>query len=172
MKIKIAVLMLTVLIFSCSSNRKMNSFKSKLNCNKTVHFIWDNANNLVKIESIGTYKNDYASFSKGKKIDYKAKFKESLEALNKKYKTKLILVDNHSFPSDSIIQVTVTIDKLVWNKGFSKAVLDNYLIYKTTDQDTPITGISKSQSNARAGLSLLQSFEHGNLLFLEANCGN
>jgi hypothetical protein len=50
--------------------------------------------------------------------------------------------------------------------------MDNYLIFKTTKNNIQIIGKVKAQSNAKAGKSLLQSFEHGNLLFLEAACEN
>jgi hypothetical protein len=41
--------------------------------------------------------------------------------------------------------------------------MDNYLIFKTTKNNIQIMK-SARQSNAKAGKSLLQSFEHGNLL--------
>ena len=146
----------------------MNKIYSQLNCNKTIHIVWDESNNFARIESVGTFKNDYVSFAitKGKKLNYKEAFKKSLEELNKKHKTKFVFKERHGFPSDSIIQVTIKIDKIIWNKGFSKAVMDNYLIYKTKEKNIQIIGKSKAQTYAKAGKSLLQSFEHGNLLFL------
>ncbi|MEP0265041.1 hypothetical protein [Dokdonia sp.] len=157
-------------IIGCSSNRKMNTLIPKSNCDKAIHFVWDESSNFVRIESEGTFKNDYFSLSKGKKLNYKSIFKESLEELSKKTNTKLILKNSHSFPSDSIIQVTVKIENIIWNKGFSKAIMDTHLVYNLSNDVIPILGKSKAQSNARAGKSLLQSFEHGNLLFLIAYC--
>ncbi|WP_338732143.1 hypothetical protein [Mangrovimonas cancribranchiae] len=169
---KIGLLIIVILLIGCSSSRKMNKIKSQIDCNKTIHIVWDESSNLIRIESIGTYKNGYASFTKGKKLDYKETFKKSLEELNKKYKTKFIFRESHGFPSDSVIQVTIKIDQIVWNKGFRNATMDNYLTYQTTEKNIQITGRSKAQSYARAGKSLLQSFEHGNLLFLQAFCEN
>jgi hypothetical protein len=45
--------------------------------------------------------------------------------------------------------------------------MDNYLIFKTTKNNIQIIGKVKA-IKCKAGKSLLQSFEHGNLLFLEA----
>jgi hypothetical protein len=59
---------------------KMNKIKSQLNCNKTTHIIWDESNNFTRIESVGTFKNDYASFTK-EKLNYKETFIKSLEEL-------------------------------------------------------------------------------------------
>ncbi|WP_339848529.1 hypothetical protein [uncultured Dokdonia sp.] len=158
------------LIIGCSSNRKMNTLISKSDCNKTVHFVWDESSNFTRIQSQGTFKNDYFSLSKGKKLNYRSIFAESLKELGKKTNAKLLLKNSHTFPSDSIIQVTVKIENIVWHKGFSKAIMDTHLVYNISNQVVPILGKSKAQSNARAGKSLLQSFEHGNLLFLLAYC--
>lgn len=169
---KIGLLITSIVLLACSPGRKISSIKSQIKCNKTIHFVWDKSSDLIKIETQGTFKNEYASFTKRKKLDYKKIFIESLENLNKKYKTKLFIKKSHGFPSDTIIQVTIKIDEIIWNKGFSNASMDNSLIYKTNDNSVQIAGISKNQSIANADKSLLQSFEHGNLLFLLASCEN
>jgi hypothetical protein len=91
----------------------MNKIKSQLN-NKTTHIIWDESNNFTRIESVEHLKNDYAS--KKEKLNYKETFIKSLEELKQKiYKIRF---KRHGFPSDSIIQVTIKIDKIIWNKGY------------------------------------------------------
>jgi len=171
---KIGIFIIALLFIGCSSdrNRNINKMKAQLNCNKTVYIVWDESNNLAGIEAVGTFKNDYATFTKGKRPNYKEIFIESLEALNKKQKTKFILKKNLVFPTDSIIQVTVKIDKIIWNKGYSKAAMDVYLIYKMRGNDIMLVGKGKAQSYVNARKNLLQSFEHGNLQFLLSVCKN
>jgi len=169
---KTGLLIIAILLLGCSSNRKMNKLQSQLKCNKTIHIVWDESSTFIQIEAVGTFKNDYATFTKGKKLNLKEIFIQSLEGLNKEYKTKFILKKQLGFPSDSIIQVTVKIDKIVWNKGYSTAIMDNYLTYKIKGKNIQVMGKSKAQSYANSRKSLLQSFEHGNLLFLLAACDN
>jgi len=168
----LGISIMIVLLIGCSSNRKMNKIISQLNCTKTIYITWDDSNDLSQIESVGTFKNDYASFTIGKRLNYKEIFIESIGELNKKHHTKFVLRDRPAFATDSIIQVKVKIDKIVWNKGFSKAIMDNHLIYQMRGQNISIMGKSKAQSYASARRSLLESFEHANLLFLLAACEN
>lgn len=157
-------------LLGCASNKQMRSLESQLNCNKTVHFIWDNSSDFVEIESKGIYKGDYISFSNGKRPNYKKTFMKSLDKLNKKHVTKLVLKEAHGFPLDSVIQVTVKIDEIIWNKGFSSMIMDAYLVYEISNQDVQIVGQSNSKAWGRDEDALLQCFEHGNLQFLLSYC--
>jgi len=165
--------LISLVFISCSSsNRAIKSLKSQVTCDKIIHIVLDPENKFTRIESRGTSKNNYISFSKSKRINYTSILKTSLEKINKKHKTRFIYKSNHGFPSDSIVQVTLKMDKIVWNKGFSKAQMEVLFTYSVNDQKFTIVGISKFQSIASIEKSILQCLEHSNLQFLIAYCEN
>lgn len=119
--------LISLLFINCSSsNRAIKSLKSQVTCDKTIHIVLDPENKFTRIESRGTSKNNYISFSKPKRINYTSILKTSLEKINKKHKIRFIYKSNHGFPSDSIVQATLKMDKIVWNKGFSKVLTTQY----------------------------------------------
>jgi len=148
----------------------MSQLYSSLDCKKDIHLIWDSESNFVKIQTIGDYKNDYAGFGKGKKLNYTEIFKNFVDDFNRKNKTKMTIVKSHGFPDDDIIQATIKIDKIIWDKGFSFAIMETFLSFKVNEDIIYVVGKSKPQSYARANKSLLQGIEHGTLQFLNVHC--
>ncbi len=155
-------------LLCCKSHSEIKKLSSQINCNNTVHFVWDNDGNLAKTEKRGMHKDSYATFFKGKKLDYKQIFIESVEELNGNYIGKYIYKENHGFPSDSIIQVTVKLEKIIWNMGFSKLVKDTQLSYSISNKDIELL----TSSSVRGGKGLKECFENANLQFIMAMCDN
>ncbi len=110
------------------------------------------------------WKDGYASFFKGKKLDYKQIFIESIEELNGNYSYK----ENHGFPSESIIQVTVKLEKIIWNMNFSKLIKDTELTYSINGKNIRLL----ASSNTRGEKGLKECFENANLQFIRTMCNN
>ncbi|MGB6152647.1 MAG: hypothetical protein WBG48_11700 [Pricia sp.] len=151
-------------LFSCASHKKVNKLASQLNCNETIHFVFDEESKFAKIKYNGNH------FGNSKYPDYKKTFKESVEELDKKSPAKMEYKDAHSFPSDSVVQVTVRIKKIVWNFGFSSALMETELIYKLSDRDINIIGNNKVHMAGTKRGNLFKSLKHGNYMFLSIIC--
>lgn len=159
------IVLLTLL--SCKSHKEIKKLSPQVNCNKTIYFIWDDESNVYKSEKRGNYIEGY-SFRQID-IDYKEIFIESIEKLNEDYKGNYIYGKYSGFPSDSVIQVHVKLEKLVWRLNFSKSKRDLQLLYSTSDNDFQFLG--KSNRN-RSSKAMLESFKHSNLQFILATCNN
>jgi hypothetical protein len=48
------------------------------------------------------------------------------------------------FPQIQLFKL-IKIDKIIWNKGYSSAIMDNYLIFKTTKNNIQIMRKRKAQ---------------------------
>lgn len=151
-------------LFSCTSHKKVNKLASQLNCNKTIHFVFDDESKFAKIEYIGDH------FGNSEYPDYKRTFIESVEELDKESLAKMEYKDALGFPSDSIIQVTVRIEKIVWDFGFSSALMETELIYKLPDRNINIIGNNKVHMAGTKKGNLFKSLKHGNYMFLSIIC--
>jgi len=152
------------IIVSCASHKKVNKLTSQLNCNKTVHFVFDEASNFVKIE----YKGEH--IGKSKYPDYKKTFRESVEELNRNSQATLINKEAIGIPMDSITQVSVRIEKIVWDFNFSSALMEAELVYTMSGQKINIIGNNKVFMAGTKKGSLLKSLKHGNYIFLTILC--
>jgi hypothetical protein len=151
-------------LFGCASHKKVNKLASQLNCNKTIHFVFDDESKFVKIE----YKGDYSGNSEYP--DYKMTFRESVEELDKESPANVEYRDALGFPSDSIIQVTVRIKKIVWDFGVSSALMETELVYKLSDRNMNIIGNNKVHMAGTKKGNLFKSLKHGNYIFLSVIC--
>src|SRR5690606_6611757 len=152
------------LLFSdCSSNKEIRKLSSQLDCSKRIYLVWDDESNLAKSEKIGNHKDSYASYWKVKKLNHKEIFIKSLKEFNEKHEGEYIYTENRGFPSDSIIQVSVRLEKIVWDMGFSKMITDLHLVYTTPNKELSLMGTS---NGFRGEKSFLKCFEDANLQFL------
>ncbi len=156
-----------IFLLGCKSNKEVRQLSSQVNCDKKVYFVWDNESNLAKFEKRGNYKDSYASFWKGKKLNYKDIFIVSISEINRKNKGNFIYTENPGFPSDSVIIVSVKLKKEVWNMGFSKLITDMQFVYSTNNKKFNIIGSSIGYKGEKRALNC---FENANLKFLIANC--
>ncbi|MEP3209744.1 MAG: hypothetical protein ABJN95_11165 [Maribacter sp.] len=138
---------------------------SQLNCNKTIHFVFDEESKFAKIE----WKGDYISFGKAK-LDYKKAFRESIEELNMESNAKLKYKNALGFPSDSIIQVVVRIEKVVWGFGLSSALMETELVYKLPERKINIIGNNKVYMAGNTKRNLFKTLKHGNYQLLSIIC--
>lgn len=152
---------------NCKSNKEIRQLSSTINCEKKVYFVWDDESNLAKLEKRGAYKDSYASFWKGKKLNYKEIFIQSINELNRKHNGNFIYTENPGFPSDSVILVSVKLEKEIWNMGFSKLITEMQFVYFTHNQKFNVIG---SSNGYKGDKRVLNCFESANLKFLISNC--
>jgi len=118
---------LLVISFSftgCASHKKINKLAGEIECDKTIHFVWDEAGNSVIIDRKG--------FFVGNSVypDYRKTFQESIEELNKHTKANLLYTQSPGSPSDSVTQVKVLIKDITWTFGFWSALMETELMYQ------------------------------------------
>ncbi len=159
--------LLVIVLYSCKSNKEIRQLSSQVNCTQKVYFVWDPESNFAKLEKIGAHKSDYASFGKGKRLDYKDIFIQSINELNKKYNGTFMYTESPDFPSDSVIVVRVKLEKEIRNMGYSKMITDMQLVYTTHNKELNLIGTSNGYKGTKR---VLKCFESANLKFLIANC--
>jgi hypothetical protein len=157
-----------ILTLGCKSHKETKALSSKLDCNKTIYFVWDPQGNTAPFEKRGTFKDSYASFFKGKSLDYKQIFIESVEKFNKKHKGQFLYKEYRGFTPDSVIQVTVELKKSVVYMGYARIIRDSELIYTTATQELQLLG----SSNKKGSKGLLECLEQTHLQFLTTCCDN
>lgn len=172
MEIKFTPLLKFVLIISssfifsnCGSTKGIKQLSSQINCSKKIYFIWDDKSNYFKTEKTGNF--NY--LVKGKKRNHKEIFINSINKINKKYKGDYLYSEHPGFPSDSVILVSVKLEKIVWNMGFSKIIVDMQLTYTTNGNHLGLIGQSIGFKGEK---SYMQCFEDATLQFIIANCNN
>lgn len=117
--------------------KKINRLAQETDCNKTFHFVWDEAGNSVKIDRKGAFIGNSAY------PDYRKTFWESIEELNKHTTANLRYTNSSGFHSDSVIQVKVLIKNITWNFGFSSALMETDLVYQIDNEKINLTGKNK-----------------------------
>lgn len=152
--------LITLVLLGCVSHKKVNKLASKLNCNKPVHFVFDKESKFVKVEYNGAYPGTTPY------PDYEESFKE----LERDSNMKLLNKDALGFPSDSIIQVTVKIESIVWGFTNSSALMEVELSYKMPDREFNIIGNNKVYMNATKKGNIYKCLKHGNYVFLSIVC--
>ncbi len=153
-------------IFSnCSTTKEIKKLSSQINCSKKIYFVWDVESNYFKVEKTGNF--NY--LGKGKKRNHKEMFINTINKINKKYEGDYFYSEHQEFPSDSIILVSVKLEKIVWNMGFSKTIVDMQLTYTTNENQLGFIGQSVGFKGEK---SYMQCFEDATLQFILANCNN
>lgn len=163
-KLYSALIIVLLSLLGCKSHQEIKNLSSQIDCKKTIYFIWDDESNVYKSEKRGNYKEGY-SF-RYSDMDYKELFIESIEKLNEDYKGTYIYGKYSGFRPDSVIQVRVKLEKLVWHLNFSRSKRDLQLLYSTPNKDFRFLG----NSNRKKHKAMLESFKHGNLKFILATC--
>ncbi|WP_299214646.1 hypothetical protein [uncultured Aquimarina sp.] len=161
-----ALIIVLLSLLGCKSHKEIKKLASQVECKKTIYFIWDDESNVFQSEKRGNYKEGYTF--RNIDIDYKELFIESIEKINNDYEGTYIYGKYSGFPSDSVIEVRVKLEKLVWHLNFSKSKRDLQLLYSTPNKDFQFLGKSKRKKHK----AMLESFEHGNLKFILAACNN
>jgi len=138
---------------------------SQLKCNKNIHFVFDEESKFAKIE----WKGDYIAIGKTK-LNYKKAFRESIEELDIESQAKLEYKDALGFPSDSIIQVVVRIEKIDWGFGLSSALMETQLVYKLAERKINIIGNNKVYMAGNTKRNLFKTLKHGNYQLLSIIC--
>ncbi len=151
-------------LYSCASHKIVDKNTAQLNCNKTIHFVFDDESKFAKIEYVGE------TLGNSEYPDYKKTFEKSVEELAEYSQANLEYKDALGFPSDSIIQVTVRIKKIVWNFGFSSALMETELIYKLPNRQINIIGNNKVYMAGTKKGNLFKTLKHGNYTFLSIIC--
>lgn len=118
------MLVILLCITGCASHKKINRLARELDCNKNIHFVWDEAGNSVKIDRQGVV------IGNSPYPDYRKKFQESIEELNKHTSANLLYRRSQGFPSDSVLQVKVLIKDITWKWGFSSALMETEIQYQ------------------------------------------
>lgn len=152
---------------ACSSHKKINRLAEQLECDKAYHFVFDDASNFTKIEYIGE-----PTIGNSEYPNYKESFRKSIEQLNKSTSAKLVYKEAFGFPSDSIIQVRVRIEKIIWYIKKSSATMSTDLIYDINGKKIKITGDNTVHLAGTKTGNLYKSLKSGNLIFLNINCDN
>ncbi len=102
--------------------------------------------------------------------EYPESFRESLEELVRNSGLNLKFKKSHETLSDSIIQVNVKIDSIIWNFGFSSATMETFLNYELPNQSIKVIGKNKVYMQGTKKGNLYKSLKHGNYLFLSKIC--
>ncbi|WP_435135245.1 hypothetical protein [Formosa sp. A9] len=161
-----ALIIVLFSLLSCKSHKEIKKLSSQIDCKKTIYFIWDDESNALQSQTTGNYKLGYTF--RNIDINLKELFIESVEKLNEDYKGTYIYGKYNGFPPDSIIQVRVKLEKLVWHLNYYKSKRDLQLVYSTSNEDFQFIGNSKRKKQK----AYLESFEHANLKFILATCNN
>ncbi|WP_157492114.1 hypothetical protein [Mangrovimonas sp. ST2L15] len=167
---RIVLCFLIFILFSeCGSSKEIKKLSTQLNCSKKICFVWDDNSNFVKYIKKGNHKDSYASFWKGKKLNHKEIFIKSVKEFNDKYEGEYFYSENYDFSKDSIIHVSVRLEKVIFNIGFSKLITDVRLVYSTPDKEVGLIGTSNGYKGEKL---YLKCFEDANLQFLLSQCNN
>lgn len=154
---------ITILLIGCASHKKVNKLASELNCKKPIHFAFDKESKFAKVEYKGASGDTPYP-------DYIKSFKESVEELERDSNMKLLYKDALGFPSDSIIQVIVKIESIVWGVGNFAALMEVELSYKMPDRELNIIGNNKVFMSATKKGNIYKCLKHGNYVFLSIVC--
>ncbi len=151
-------------LLGCASHKRVNKLASELDCNKTIHFVFDRESKFAKVEYLGSPSGDSPY------PDYVKSFRASVEELDRDSKMKLRYKDALGFPSDSITQVTVKIERIVWGFKSSSALMEVELSYKMTDRKFNIIGNNKVYMSGTKKGNIFKCFKHGNYVFSSIIC--
>lgn len=160
----VLVVLITIVIVGCASHKKVNKLASHLICDKEVHFTFAASNNDIMIEKKGWYMGD------SRVPEFDDSFRRSLEELVRYPELKLKFKKTHETQSDSIDQVNVKIDSIIWNFGFSSATMETFLNYELPDQSIKVVGKNKVYLHGTKKGNLYKSLKNGNYWFLSKFC--
>ena len=158
------LLVISFSISGCASHKKINRLAEKIECNKTILFVWDEAGNTVLIDRKGPFVGNSGY------PDYRKTFRESIEELNKHTTANLLYTMSPGFPSDSVQQVKVLIKKVTWTFGFSSALMETELMYQMDNEKINITGENKLYLAGTKKGNLFKSLKDGHYRLLKDIC--
>lgn len=158
------LLVILICLTGCASHKNINRLARELDCNKTIHFIWDEAGNSVKIDRQGTVLGDSPY------PNYRKTFRESIEEINKHTSATLLYKESPGVPSDSVILVKVLGKDITWKWGLSSALMETELQYQLDDQKVNITGKNKVYLAGTKTGNLYKSLKEGHYQFLKYLC--
>lgn len=157
--------LLLVLLCSagCASHKKINELAREIDCNKTIHFIWNEESNAVKIERKGYF------IGNSTYPDYKKTFQKSIEELNQHTTSNLVYKGFSGFPSDNVKTVKALIKNITWTFGVFSALMETEIIYQIDGKEINITGTNKVYHAGTKKGNLFKSLKHGHYQLLKYN---
>ena len=158
------LLLVVTALNGCASHKKINRLVAEIECNKTIHFALDKDIRFAKIE----YRGDH--FGDSPYPNYRRSLREAVEELDKVSRAKLVYKDALGFPSDSIIQVSVLIEKIVWDFGASSALMEAEIIYKIADREINLIANNKVFVAGTKKGNIFKTLKHGNYKLLSILC--
>ncbi len=161
---KIICLIITVSIFSCASHKKVNKLASHLKCDKEIYFTFDESNKDVVIEKRGWH------LGNSKVPDFENSFARSLRKLSTNSNLNLNFNKTYKKQIDSDNKVNVKIDSIIWNFGFSSAIMETFINYELPEKSIRVIGKNKIYLQGTKKGNLYKSLKHGNYLFLNKFC--
>lgn len=152
------------ILHGCASHKKINRLVAEIDCNKTIHFALDKDIRFSKIE----YRGDH--YGDSPYPDYRRSLREAVEELDEISPAKLVYKDALGFPSDSIIQVSVLIENIVWGFGSSSALMEAEIIYKMADREINIMANNKVFVGGTKKGNVFKTLKDGNYKLLSILC--
>ena len=163
-KISLFLLVISFSISGCASHKKVNKLAEKIECDKTILFVWDEAGNSVLIDRKGPFAGNSVY------PDYRKSFRESIEELNKHTTANLLYTQSPGFPSDSVQQVKVLIKNITWTFGFWSALMETELMYQLDNEKIEVTGENKIYLAGTKKGNLFKTLKDGHYRLLKDIC--
>ncbi len=155
----IAFLMFFFVIISCSSSKQILTNSDKIE-NKKIIFIFERNNDFIPLEKKGDH------IGNSKTPTNSRVFEKTIIDIANETNLDLIYQEQYVFPSDSVIPIIVSIDKIEWEWSTFSAVMNTSLIYKSPLDTIKITGSNRNYLFGTKKRNLYQSMKNGNYLFL------
>lgn len=162
---KIVCIGIVILLSACSSHKRINKEASKIRCNKTVHFIFDEASNFAKIEYFGKETIGDSPYP-----NYKNTFKNSIIELNKITNAEIEFKQKLGLPTKSVMQVIMKIEKIVWVISRSSAVMTADLSFYVDGEKIGVIGENKVHWAGTKKGNLYKCLKNGTFNFLNIIC--
>ncbi len=162
-KSHIVFLVFTVFV-GCASHKTANKKVSRLDCDKTICFSLDFDSKYAKIE----YKGDH--WGDSPYPDYRHSLRKAVEELDRVSSAKLIYTDAPGFPNDSIIQVVVEIEKIIWEFKGTKVNMEAELIYKMPNRSINLMANNRVYLAGTKKGNVFKTLKHGNSMLLSILC--
>jgi len=160
-------LLLTLVVFflnGCAPHTKINKLVAAIDCDKTIHFALDDNSRFAKIE----YRGEHTGSSPNP--DYRIALRAAVEELNKVSSANLVYKDALGFPSDSILPVTVKIEKIIWDFGTTAILMEAELIYKLPNREINLLANNKVFIGGTKRGNVFKTLKHGNYRLLSILC--
>ncbi|WP_108422670.1 hypothetical protein [Flagellimonas amoyensis] len=162
---KSIVLSFVILVLGCASHKETNKLASKINCDRSFYFAYDERSDFedFQYEGIPTYGDS-------KFPDFKQAFIKSIQELDEDTEMSLEFVESNMLPSISSTFARVRIEDIRVKAGISSGVLEVDLLYQMEGEKIHLTGKNKMHVAFTKKGSLYKALKNGHYLFISSIC--